>query len=154
MLKRDITYEDADGEKITETFYFNLNQIEVMRLQVSFKGDMELTLREMIRTKDNAGLFNLFESLILTSYGIREDDGRHFTKSQELRDKFSNSFAYEALFAELTSNEDAAALFFNGIMPKAVQEEAKRQAASKVALEQAAGAKTVTTLPDLSTVKE
>lgn len=154
MLKREITYEDADEEKQTETFYFNLSQIEVMRLQVSFKGDIEETLREMIRAKDNEGLFNLFESLILTSYGVREEDGRHFTKSPALRDKFANSFAYVALFTELTSDEEAAAVFFNAIMPRAIREEAAKQNAAKTAIEQAAGAKTVMTLPDLSTAKD
>lgn len=154
MLKREITYEDADGDKVTETFYFNLNRVEVTRLQVSFKGGLEEHLREMIRSKDMEQLFKFFETLVLTSYGIREEDGRHFTKNDQLRDRFANSFAYEELITELATNEDAAATFLNGIMPKAVQEEAARLASEKTAMEKAAGAKTVMSLPDLSTIKD
>jgi hypothetical protein len=126
VLKRDITYENLDGESVTETFYFNLTRTEVVELQVSYKEGLGEYLQRIVRTNDQGQVVAMIKMLILTSYGVRSDDGKHFLKSKELSEQFVSSFAYDSLFTELTSNETAAVLFLQGIMPKAVREEIEK----------------------------
>ena len=52
------------------------------------------------------------------AYGIKSDDGKRFMKSDQLREEFSQTAAYDALFMELATNDDAAATFIKGVVPK------------------------------------
>jgi hypothetical protein len=65
-----------------------------------------------------------FKNIILTSYGVRSEDGRFFKKTQQLRDEFASSEAYSALFMELvTGNTEGMIEFVTGIMPAGIFEE-------------------------------
>jgi hypothetical protein len=118
MFKRDVTYEDFDGEKVTETFYFNLTKSELVELEVGFEGGLKEAIERIIKTEDHKELIKEFKRIVLLSYGIKSPDGKRFMKSDELRTEFSQTAAYDALFMELATNENAAADFVNGIIPK------------------------------------
>jgi hypothetical protein len=118
MLKRDITYENFNGESITETFYFNLTKTELIKLEVDKEGGLQATIQRIIESKDNKSLIEEFQSIILMSYGTKSDDGKRFIKSEELREQFSQTAAYDALFMELATSDDAAAVFIKGVVPK------------------------------------
>jgi hypothetical protein len=123
MLIREVTYTNIDGETVTEPFHFNLTRAEVIEMQVSYKGGLGEAMQRILRTKDTEQIVALIKKLILTSYGIRSDDGKHFQKSEEIRQNFVDCFAYDALFMELTNNDESAATFLKGIMPKEVRED-------------------------------
>lgn len=123
MLKRDITYENFDGENVTETFYFNLTKTEVFELQVEYEGGLEGFLKRIINAEDQKSLFALFKKFILLSYGIKSDDGKRFIKSDQLREEFSQTAAYDTLFMELGTDDNAAATFIKGVVPKDFQRE-------------------------------
>jgi hypothetical protein len=118
MFKRDVTYEDFDGEKVTETFYFNLTKSELVELEVNYKEGLKEALQRIIKAQDHKQLIAEFKNIVLLSYGIKSDDGRRFVKSDALREEFSQTAAYDALFMELATNENSAAAFVNGIVPK------------------------------------
>ena len=118
MLKRDITYENYNGETVTETFYFNLTKTEIVELEVGYSGGLEAFIQKIIDTKDNAGLVREFKKIVLLAYGVKSEDGKRFIKSDELREEFSQTAAYDALFMDLATNDDAAANFIKGIVPK------------------------------------
>ena len=40
MLKRNITYEDFDGNTVTEAFYFNLSKAELMEMEFTRAGGL------------------------------------------------------------------------------------------------------------------
>lgn len=130
MFKRDITYEDFDGDKVTETFYFNLTRTELIQLEVEFKGGLKEALDRIIKSNDNKQLISEFQRIILLSYGVKSDDGKKFIKNNSLREEFSQSAAYDELFMELATNEEAAANFINGIVPKNFVEEMGKVAAN------------------------
>ncbi|MGC8000610.1 hypothetical protein, partial [Salmonella enterica] len=50
----------------------------------------------------------------------KSPDGRRFIKNKELSDAFSQTEAYSEIFMELALNEQAAADFVNGILPKSL----------------------------------
>lgn len=118
MLKRDITYEDFNGETLTETFYFNLTKTEIIELEVGYKQGLEETIKAIIKAEDNKSLIAEFKKIVLLAYGIKSEDGRRFIKNDQLREEFSQSAAYDALFMELALNQDSAANFIMGIIPR------------------------------------
>lgn len=118
MLKRNITYTNFNDEQVTKTFYFHLSQPEMVEVEARTEGGFIESLKRMIAAEDTAGLITEFKWFILTSYGIKEEDGEHFEKSEELSNRFSKSAAYIALFTELASDETAAAEFIKGVFPK------------------------------------
>lgn len=118
MITKSITYKNLfDGQMHTKTFYFHLSVPEMAKLQVSVKGGYGEYLDKLIKENDQKNLFEQFENLILTSYGVKTEDGE-WNKSPELRQKFYDSPAYAALFTEMITNETAAADFINGVIPK------------------------------------
>ena len=117
MLKKEITYNDYfTGEKKTEDFYFNLTKAELIEYDTSYPEGVMEHLKMLMKTQQTGKLILAFKDLILRSYGEKSDNGR-FLKSQELRDAFMATEAYSELFLEVTSGEEAASAFINGIIP-------------------------------------
>jgi hypothetical protein len=122
VLKRDITYENFDGEKVTETFRFNLTKTELFELRLEFddgtEGGLDKLIEKIIKTEDLKSLIDIFKRVILLSYGELSEDGKFFRKSDEIRESFTQTAAYDELFMELATNDKAAATFIMGIVPK------------------------------------
>ena len=117
MLKKTITYVDYNGVEKTEDFYFNLSKAEVAEMELSVQGGFSKMLEEIVASKDNVQIVNLFKQMVLKSYGEKSPDGRRFIKSEEIAQAFAQTEAYSEIFMELALNEDKAAEFVNGIMP-------------------------------------
>jgi hypothetical protein len=118
MLKRDITYEDFNGVEVTEEFYFNLSKSELIELESEYKEGFSGLIQEIIKTQDQKELIKRFKEIVLKAYGIKSEDGKRFIKSEQLREEFSQTAAYNVLFVELATDDEKAAIFINGIMPK------------------------------------
>lgn len=147
MLKKTITFEDLDGNKISEDFYFNLSKAEIAEMELSQKGGLIEYIQKIVKEEDGAKLVELFKGLIVNTVGKRSDDGRRFIKSQEIRDDFTQTNAYSELFMELVTNSDSAAEFVNGIVPASLENDPrlKELAAKTTTTEQPA---TTADVPD------
>jgi hypothetical protein len=121
MLKRTITYENFNGVTVTEEHNFNLSQSELMELEAEYDGGLGDALTKIVNANDTKGLIREMKRIILMSYGIKSADGSTFEKSDELRKKFAQSPAYDSLFMELATSENAAVDFIQGIVPKALR---------------------------------
>lgn len=127
MLKRSIKYTNFNDEEVTGVFYFNLSKSELVELEMSYSGaGLQATMQRIIDTRDSEELIKEFKKIILLSYGVKSDDGETFEKSDELRERFQQTAAYQALFMELATDENAASTFIIGIMPKDMQGEATK----------------------------
>lgn len=118
MLKKTITYEDYNGTKRTEDFYFNLTKAEIMEMEMSTSGGMAEMIQKIVAAQEAPAIIKIFKDLLLKAYGVKSPDGKRFIKNQELIDEFAQTEAYSMLFMELATDADAAAAFVNGIMPK------------------------------------
>lgn len=120
MLKKVIKYIDYDGQERTETFYFNLNKVELAEMELSSSKDGGLSkyIQKIVEEKNVEQLMNIFKKIILMSYGVKSTDGKRFEKSKVLSDEFAQTEAFVELFLELTGNAEAAAAFINGIIPQ------------------------------------
>ncbi len=124
MLIRKIKYTDFLDNEREEEFYFNLSKSEIIKWLTTEGGyTIDAVLQKMIETENVKDLVGTFESLIMMSYGERSLDGKSFIKSEEVKEKFRYSAAYDALFMELVGDAKKAAEFFNGICPPDLAQE-------------------------------
>jgi hypothetical protein len=134
VLKRDITYENFDGEEVTETFYFNLTKTELLEMQIEYHGGMEELITRIIKEEAVKEIFELFKKIVLASYGIRSEDGKRFIKSNQIREEFQQTAAYDALIVELATNDQSASDFIIAVVPRAMAEEIQKQGSIDVPL--------------------
>lgn len=123
MLKRSIKYDDYNGEPSEDTYYFNISKPELIEMEVEAEGGLSKMIEECIKAKDHKTLIKLFKEIVLKAYGIKSEDGKRFIKSSELCLEFSQTAAYNALFIELATNDEAAATFLKGVLPKDMVDE-------------------------------
>lgn len=118
MLKKTITYVDYNGNERTEDFYFNLSKAECMELEMGTTGGLSEAIKKMIELQDMPSIIKLTKEWVLKAYGEKSLDGKRFVKSEEIATAFSQTEAYSQLFMELATDAEAAADFFNNIIPK------------------------------------
>jgi hypothetical protein len=121
MISWPITFTTYNGEQLTETFMFNLSKAELIKMQFDVNGAFSQYIERITNERNLKQLGEEFTKLILNSYGKKSDDGRHFYKSEELRNEFAQSEAYSELLVQLLSDSDAAARFMKGILPADLQ---------------------------------
>jgi hypothetical protein len=123
VLKKTITYEDFNGETVSEDFFFHLSKAELVEMEMSHDGGLADSLQKIIADQDGKSIIAEFKNIILGAYGKRSEDGKRFVKNATTREEFESSEAYSALFMELVTNADAAVEFINGIVPGNLGEE-------------------------------
>jgi len=105
MLKRSITFKNLDDEPITRDFYFNLSMPEVTELEFDMKGGMSAYWTDIVERKAAGELLAAYKDIIKRAFGVRDDDGVTFNKSDEISRKFLQSDAYTVLFMEFFGPE-------------------------------------------------
>lgn len=117
MLKENVKYLDFDGVEQNETLYFNINRMELIAMQARYgKEDMAKYIERIVQEQDFAKIHDLLNDIVLTAYGKKSEDGKRFLKSEEIKEEFRASLAYEAL-VESFFDDDGVTLgkFVQGI---------------------------------------
>ena len=128
MLKKTITFEDLDGNLVTDDFYFHLSKAEIAEMELTKTGGLETYIRGIVAAEDRAEIVKFFKQIISMSVGARGADGRQFIKNDEVRDAFEQTDAYSVLFMELATDADAGAAFINGIVPRGMNPDSDKPA--------------------------
>lgn len=131
MYSKKMTYTDFGGTTRTETFYFNLSEAELMKMELGVNGGFAESLQRLVDSNNGPEIMKEFDRIILASYGELSDDGRRFIKSDELSTAFSQTQAYSDLFTELSTNADAASEFVLGIVPANAASQIRAQEEAK-----------------------
>lgn len=121
MLIRPITYTDFNDPPQTHTknFHFHLAKHEFYELMLSVGPEgFEGWYKKAVADKDEASLYAMFKKIVLSSYGVRSEDGEEFDKSEEVRKKFEKHAAMHALFDEFLTEEKFINDFIRGALPK------------------------------------
>ena len=116
MLKKKVTYLDFNDQEVTEEFYFNLTTPEVTRIIAKIGSDIDDYAEKLAKEEDYEGIIDFTETLILTSYGVKSEDGKRFVKSKEARENFEYSAAYAELFEQLMTDPEQSKAFGQGLM--------------------------------------
>lgn len=122
MLIKRIGYDTYNGDHIEENFYFNLTKTEAMTLQVSKEGGFEQYLKNIVDAHSGKEIMNTVHDIILLAYGEKSPDGKRLMKSEEIRNNFECSPAYDELFTELVLDDKKMSEFINALLPKDMDE--------------------------------
>lgn len=118
MIKKQITYTDYDGNERTESFWFALNQAELLEMNLEKNGGLSNMITRITETNDFAELSRILKDLIRRSYGVKSDDGKRFVKSPAMTEEFMQTEAYSEMFTELVTDAGATSEFIQGIIPQ------------------------------------
>lgn len=118
MIVKTVTYTDFNGNERTESFWFHLSRPELTEMLLGIDNNIETYIKTIIKSENYYELVKIFKKLLLEAYGEKSEDGRRFIKFPEKTKEFSESEAYSVLFTELTTNEEKASEFVNGLISK------------------------------------
>lgn len=121
MVKETLTYTDYSGTERKEDFYFNLTQIEWIRVSAKCGGDIRAFIAKCVRENNLPAMLEFIETLVQTAYGEKSPDGRKFVKSDDILESFIRTEAYNDFVMGLFSDADKAANFFNRLVPKDIK---------------------------------
>lgn len=134
MIKMNVSAETFDGDMVTETLWFHMNKVDLIELQQSEPGGFTDTLQAFMSRKpedwtmkDKFKLFDFFRTMVDKAYGERSSDGKRFRKSPEILANFKDSIFYDEFVLSLLEDEEKSIKFFNGVMPKTLIEQAKKE---------------------------
>ena len=111
MIIKKVTYTDLDGNQVEDTLRFHLSKDELRTINSKFEGGVKgyisnLFVNEEDADKDAYLLYEFMKELILSAYGEKSADAKHFVKNAEIRDDFENSLAFEALMDEIVDKNE------------------------------------------------
>lgn len=129
MLKKVISYQNLDGEEVTEEYYFQLTKAEVAE-RALIEGDGYADRLMALSTEtDGAKIIAHFKEILQSAVGRRE--GQLFIKDEAIRKQFMYSGAYDAFFMELLENEDSGAAAIKAMLPKDAHEAIDKEMAKQ-----------------------
>lgn len=133
MLKKTITYNDLDGNPITEDFWFHLSKGEMAEMALAKEGragGFDVWIKKMLDSQDGETLIATFKEILLSTIGQRSTDNKYFDKTDEYTRRFAQSDAYSVLLMELLTDMDKMTAFINGVVPKDMQKQVEQAEAS------------------------
>lgn len=125
MFKKSITFPDLDGKPVTEDFYFNLSKIELAEMSIIDGGTLADRIKLVSMSSEAADVYPVLKEIILASVGRRSIDGKRFVKSEDIRNDFLQTNAYETMIFELLRDAKTSAEFMNGVLPTDLVEQAQ-----------------------------
>ena len=127
MYNMKITYEDLEGNEITETFQFHYSKQELAELNYNYEGGLEAHIKKIQEAESVKDVIALIKDIVLGAYGEKSADGKRFIKETEDGHKLANDFkqseAFSECFMTLASDEKKLTEFINGCLPKSMLKE-------------------------------
>lgn len=130
MIVKTVKYKGFDGDDIEEKVYLHLTKAEFLKMDLKYSdyGGLINYMRKLLTDVKDGDTFmkplvTVLETLILSAYGRKTDDGRFVKKinGQVLADEFETSEAYSALLINLLSEDGINEIepLIMGILPTA-----------------------------------
>lgn len=131
MLKKTLKFEDFNGNPVEKDWYFNMTKFEANRYDASHKGGIIAYLNSIVAQEDGEKLFAAIEELVMLCVGARSADGRQFLKTEEIKNEFRYSGAFDAMLMEMLEDPQSIQPFLEGVLPKVPKGSAAPVPASK-----------------------
>jgi hypothetical protein len=126
MFKKTITFEDFNGNKQTEDFYFHISKAEFLAL--SANGDeMKTRIERITKAMDGMAIINELRAIIKLACGVRSEDGSRFIKDTEAQSTLLDSPAFDELLMELATDSAVCSDFIQKLVPEKMQKEMLEQ---------------------------
>ena len=117
MYIRTIKYTDFRGNEVEEEFCFHIGKGEVLDLEKENGTSLSKMLIDLGKNYNGAKIIELCKTIIMRSYGVMSEDGKHFWKKPEYLEDFLYSAAYDQLLVELLEDPSEAINFLASILP-------------------------------------
>ena len=132
MFSKTFEYKGYDGQMRRETWWFNLSESELLKMQLSSVGGIDGMMSRLLREDRPDKVVDVFEKIILGAVGERSADGRRFLKRNgAVAEDFRETPAYDKLFLELVSSGEALAAFLKGAIPEEVRKNVEKAEAEQ-----------------------
>ena len=114
MIVKTVKYKGFDGDDIEEKVYLHLTKAEFLKMDLKYSdyGGLINYMRKLLTDVKEGDMFMkplvaVLETLILSAYGRKTEDGRFVKKmhGQPLADEFETSEAYSSLLINLLSED-------------------------------------------------
>ena len=114
MIVKTVKYKGFDGEDIEEKVYLHLTKAEFLKMDLKYSdyGGLINYMRKLLTDVKDGDMYmkplvTVLETLILSAYGRKTEDGRFVKKmyGQPLADEFETSEAYSSLLINLLSED-------------------------------------------------
>jgi hypothetical protein len=113
--KEVITFEDLDGNEVTEEWYFSLAESDIAELPFMHDENLDEVLTGIAKKKDSHAWMEILKMVILASVGKREDN--LLVKDAKTKRQFEYGGAYREFFSKLITAGDAGYGFFQSTLP-------------------------------------
>lgn len=131
MISETVTFEDAFGEKQTETLYFHLNKMDIMDMA---RDNWPDKFKAFTKFKDFRSLLDLTIDLMCRAYGERRvDESGHakFVRNTQMAKEFRRSDECAAMVDRFLDNPESVNDFIEKIIPNNIAEAARKEAKEK-----------------------
>lgn len=120
MVKHTVTYENFDGEKVTEDLYFNITKAELSELNFKYNGNLQEVIKKATDSKDAKTIYEVFKDILMLGYGTKEESNGKtiFVKTAHAAEVFTHTEAFSTLLFDLASNEELMTTFVTKMLPK------------------------------------
>lgn len=121
MFKKTITFEDFNGVKQTQDFYFHLSKGELVAMAAN--DSIQKRLKRITEAQDGGAILEEFRQLIRLAVGVRSEDGARFIKDDLAKSQLLDSPAFDEMLMELATNTNASVEFVQQLIPEKLQRE-------------------------------
>ena len=138
MKSYNVSFDDWDGNKVTETYYFHISETEFTILNSKYGGNLFQTMARLTKERSPEESMNILLDVVKTAYGVMDDDRIHFRKAStnpKIWEDFMSSPGFNKFFLDVMSDDAKTAEFIRGIMPKKWQDAANADAENKASQE-------------------
>jgi len=125
VLKKDITYNNYEGESVTEEYWFHLTKAELLEQNLAHGVGFDEYLKKIVATNDVKRILPIFKEIMTLSVGkqvVGADGKRRFVKNPDDAAAFCSSEAYSELFIEFITDVPSFVEFINNVVPKELSE--------------------------------
>lgn len=136
MYAKEVTYTDLfTGATKKKTLYFNLTQKELMDFATKMNvDDLKGYIMLVQENQDKREMYNIFNSLVLASYGERTNSGAFIKKNIDgypVSIEFESSEAYSNFMMDMFADETGTLVneFIEKVIPAEVAEKAEAEMA-------------------------
>jgi len=117
MFRIEISYDDFDGNRVVDTFYFHLSKVEIAELEVSHTEGLSVYLRGLVEAKSGSEIISNMKAIVEKAIGRRSEDGKRFYKNDDIRSEFFESNAWPEFFMTTLTSSTGALEFVKAVIP-------------------------------------
>ncbi len=115
MITKTLTYTNYKGNKVTRKFYFHMSDSEYFEFDLKYNGVQSYVKRLQNQSGAELDIYLFLKDLIVSSYGVKSDDGESFLKSSEERQKFQCSIGFDRIMEDMITNPKQIIKFMAGV---------------------------------------